>query len=309
MLIQITNNCNMGCPHCLNKSGQIGDTVNMQRWTFLSSLEHAQRNNASIILISGGEPTMHPNWYDFVRIALSGCYDFKEVLLVTNGSWVGTDVEECVTDLLTNEPMFSVQITCIKGLYKMYDALVPKLNDYIERLKKLEKKPGMLHDRVHLCIDVPIHYVSLGRAAENEKFRKLASLDMSTTTSCFMGALLGAQLSPRLRYSDVIEILESRGHYCKPRINYRGEIGWSESALCPNFASVFDSNEEIFTRCSEWRPCGRCADYVKLLENPFPKYVEARNILGIRKSVHTIIDGCRSLNGVRYPSVEPAVKL
>ena len=309
MLIQITNNCNMGCPHCLNKSGPGSSDCDMERWTFLSALEHAQINNARIILISGGEPTTHPHWYDFTRIALSGCYDFKEVLLVTNGSWVGTDVEECVTDLLTNEPMFTVQITCIKGLYKMYDELVPKLNDYIERLKKLEKKPGMLHDRVHLCIDVPIHYVSLGRAAENAKFRELASLDMSTTTSCFMGSLLGAQICPTLTYADIIGLLEIRGHYCKPRINYRGEIGWSESALCPNYASVHDSEKDIEVKCSQWRPCGKCADYKKLLENPFPKYIEARNILGIRKSIHTTIDGSRSLNGVRYPSVDPAVKL
>ena len=309
MLIQITNNCNMGCPHCMNNSRQIGDSANMERWTFLSSLEHAQRNNASIILISGGEPTMHPNWYDFVRIALTEVYDFREVLLVTNGSWVGTDVEECVTDLLMNEPMFTVQITCIKGLYKMYDELVPKLNDYIERLKKLEKKPGMLHDRVRLCIDVPIHYAALGRAAANHKFMELASLDISTTTSCFMGAILAAQMNKGVTYPKIIEILESRGHYCKPRINYLGGIGWSESSLCPSFASVHEQEHVIAYKCAAWRPCGQCADYKKLLENPFPKYIEARNILGIRKSVHTIIDGGRSLHGIKYPSVEPAVKL
>lgn len=274
----------MGCPHCLNNSGPSphGVNVDMDFRTFQRSLEHAKYNKVNFITLSGGEPTLHPSWHEFCKTALTRAYDFKEVMLITNGTWVGSYKEHVITQLLEEEMNFTVQITCIKGLYTRYDTLVPMLKDYIERLKKRETKPGMLHGRVHLCIDVPIHFVSLGRAADHKEYLEQAAKDWKISTSCFIGAQLSAQMSRGLTYAVAIDILETRGHYCRPRIDYRGGIGWSESSLCPSFANVHDEEATIAAKCRKWRPCGRCPDYQKLLNNPDIRYVQARKILGIK---------------------------
>lgn len=76
MYIQITNKCNMKCGHCgfsCNENGK-----NMSLRTFRKALEIAYE----FVSIGGGEPTIHPKFWQFVCEALA----VKEyVWLATNG--------------------------------------------------------------------------------------------------------------------------------------------------------------------------------------------------------------------------------
>lgn len=83
-------------------------------------------------------------------------------------------------------------------------------------------------------------------------------------------------------------VLEENNRFCKPFIDWEGGIHWSESHLCPEFFKIpphLTMDDAMFDQIAEaahaWRPCGKCADYKKLLNNNGPKYILAKKNLGI----------------------------
>lgn len=276
MLIQITNTCRMVCKHCLNDSKQYDSHMTSMTWNKV--LNHAKSSGVNVMLISGGEPTEHPYWNEIIDEA---CDNFTDVVIPTNGMWINTDKEDLMLMILKKHPNCQVQITSVRGYYPLYDKIVTSVRELKQRLKVHPDRDmrRVEFNQILPCIDVQLHMVSLGRAAKDSECLNLASADEATTTSCFMGSLVASQID----YKQVIQTMEGRGHFCKPRINYKGEIGWSESSLCPSFATVYNTPDEIQQKASEWRPCGKCRDYQKLLNNKQPKYLSAKAILGIQE--------------------------
>ena len=83
MYIQITDHCNMTCAHCCYSCGP-------RKKNFMDTriFEEAIRligNDA--LAIGGGEPTLHPRFWEFIGIGLGTC---DSVWLATNGSQTRT---------------------------------------------------------------------------------------------------------------------------------------------------------------------------------------------------------------------------
>ena len=78
MILAITSRCIMNCSHCL--SNCLPEGVDMQPDIFEQFLKF---NHPHIpILISGGEPTLHPNWFDMTQTLLEKGY---YTILLSNG--------------------------------------------------------------------------------------------------------------------------------------------------------------------------------------------------------------------------------
>lgn len=98
--IKITNNCNYCCPYCFAEEGR----QDLDRKTFLKSIELAKKIRVKNLEFCGGEPLMNKNFSKFVKIAREN--DFK-LILRTNGilvkkklkiiaenfSWVGISID------------------------------------------------------------------------------------------------------------------------------------------------------------------------------------------------------------------------
>lgn len=85
MYIQITTRCSMRCSHCCYSCGTAGETMSTK--TFLKACRLAWANGENIFL-GGGEPTMHPRFWEFIGLALryNGSDGEVEVGVITNGS-------------------------------------------------------------------------------------------------------------------------------------------------------------------------------------------------------------------------------
>lgn len=80
MYIQITKRCNMNCVHCgffCNYNGQ-----HMLYSDFYQAVMFAQ-DHTDFITIGGGEPTMHPRFWEILELSLR---NFSGVWMATNGS-------------------------------------------------------------------------------------------------------------------------------------------------------------------------------------------------------------------------------
>ena len=115
MLLQITNNCEGKCIHCLHTSlptSEVGFQC-MDDDTFLRSISFAKSIGSRLLMISGGEPTQHPFWYDLIKYVN---FEAKmKFVVASNGMWV---VDESYCELMKRvvkfENFLGFQITTHK---------------------------------------------------------------------------------------------------------------------------------------------------------------------------------------------------
>lgn len=81
MYIQITTRCNMKCRHCCFSCTNKG--IDMEWGTYQKALQLASEHGA-YIAIGGGEPTVHPKFWDYIDMALDDEF-IEGVWLATNG--------------------------------------------------------------------------------------------------------------------------------------------------------------------------------------------------------------------------------
>ncbi len=95
-LIEVTNKCNLNCPLCYADSGE-GEFLTLDNIEkMMDFFQDSEGGKAEILQISGGEPTIHPDIIDILKMAKAK--KFKYVMLNTNGIRIAED-EEFVREL------------------------------------------------------------------------------------------------------------------------------------------------------------------------------------------------------------------
>ena len=101
--IEITTRCNLGCAACARTALKLKSAF-MSRADFertLALLPHAYR----IVLVGLGEPLLHPELVDFIRLAVS--YG-RRVGLVTNGMLLNADMSKALCESGLSSVTFSI---------------------------------------------------------------------------------------------------------------------------------------------------------------------------------------------------------
>ncbi len=89
--IEITTRCNLGCPACARTQLKVKSRF-MPRDDFARVLEHLP-HAYRIVLVGLGEPLMHPEVVDFIKLAVAAR---RRVGLVTNGTLLDADLAEAL---------------------------------------------------------------------------------------------------------------------------------------------------------------------------------------------------------------------
>ena len=79
--LQITTKCNMNCAHCCYSCSMRGK--HMDNHLIQQAIDFAESIDNYSIAIGGGEPTLHPQFFDILKRSLQV---FDNVWLATNGS-------------------------------------------------------------------------------------------------------------------------------------------------------------------------------------------------------------------------------
>lgn len=122
-LVEITDKCNLSCPICYAESGteeffNSSDIPRIHRSlsqidTLLEAIV-ANEGEPQVVQISGGEPTIHPDFFQILDLAKSK--PIKHLMINTNGVRIAKDLEFC-EKLSTYMPNFEV--------YLQFDSLKP----------------------------------------------------------------------------------------------------------------------------------------------------------------------------------------
>ena len=115
--VRLTFDCNDHCVFCLDSDAHDGDM--RDRDDVKRQILEGRRAGATRLILSGGEPTIHPNYVDFVRLGRQAGY--PKIQTVTNGRMFsyGDFLERCL-DAGLSEITFSLH----GPNAKVHDALV-----------------------------------------------------------------------------------------------------------------------------------------------------------------------------------------
>ena len=92
-IIEITNHCNLECPICIVQNR---NNYHMTRAEFVSIIDGLVEKEGTLetINLSGGEPTLHPEFLDFLDLAKRP--QISRISISTNGLRIATDYEFCL---------------------------------------------------------------------------------------------------------------------------------------------------------------------------------------------------------------------
>lgn len=138
-LIEITNRCNLNCNTCYADAGS-GVDLNFEDITkMIKFASDSEYNKAEVLQISGGEPTLHKNIIEIIKLAKE---NFKHVMLNTNGLRIANDIE------------FVKELSKLVGGFEVYLQFDSLNNDV---LKTIRNTSDLLNIK-QKCIDVLNEY-------------------------------------------------------------------------------------------------------------------------------------------------------
>ena len=115
-LIEVTDRCNLKCPTCYAESSPTyGRHRTLEEIEWMFDIIVANEGEPDVIQISGGEPTIHPQFFEIMDIAKSK--PIRHLMLNTNGVRIAKDFE-FTKKLATYMPDFEV--------YLQFDSFKPE---------------------------------------------------------------------------------------------------------------------------------------------------------------------------------------
>lgn len=222
MLIKITKSCSNGCIHCLNDSKPCDDHMTIE--TFRDVLYFCKKYDNDLFgnMITGGEPTEHPKFLEFIDEYYK-MFSLDTILsILTNGHWIINN-QDIVLDLINKFPYIFFQVTYDSKYY-------PKKLDTTKRILR--------NPHVILCEKVDIY--PQGRALSN----KIPCSDKYKNPKCINSKLAVAQMI-NADLSEVLAQLRIANKHYIPAIHIDGSIGFGESDLCPRTCTIYNNEKEI----------------------------------------------------------------
>lgn len=218
MLVRVTERCNMGCSHCFIDAKPSGAHMTLD--TYKEVLRFIEWLKMPFILLSGGEPTQHPDIIKMVSLAKK---QKVKVILLSNGTFLEKIELKKKIDALN----ITIQITNDK---RYYPKRVPIINS-----------PNYMYT-TSIGEITPMHRAKINNIGSGRK-----------SPLCFN---LRSILRHYKDFKKSIEQLRQKGKMCTPSINIDGSISAGESNFCPAFGTV--DNREALTDNLYRFTCDKC---------------------------------------------------
>lgn len=237
MLLQITTQCFEGCSHCMANATPNGS--HMPKEAVAQAIRMIKRLKPSNIQVTGGEPTLHPQFYE-ICVELCELREDSElglhVILESNGSFMSDPEKTEKVKKLVEEWEVLVQVRTHPKYYPNYQNIINN-----QELRKIT--PYVFDDAIKL--------LPFGRAINYHR----DELDMTAKPICTNMFLASRQVDSMVA---VIHAMETNGFFCKPLIGADGAIHVGETATCRRLGSIWDTPAALFNTLRGKMPCGKC---------------------------------------------------
>ena len=274
--------CNEKCTHCMVNA--LPDGLHMKSATFAKALDFGLLNKLKIFSISGGEPTLHPEFFKLMHFMFTIIKN-KEVgvLLESNGWWI-EDKKMCerISKLLDHPQVLGMQISTNKKYYPNYEWTMSHREDY----EKLHSKIKFTAD--WQGVDTHLRYMGRGKNIMNKD-------DATGFPNCMNWVSYALNLNnfgiPRNKQcvQAIGEIAIMRGKVCTPYITYDGRISICEGDCVPSLISLDDwfvhtsrkLSDEMFKKILDFIPCNKCGTFKNMSQEMCYKFDNLREQFGL----------------------------
>lgn len=248
MLLKITERCRMGCTHCMDDAKPTGKDMDFD--TLRKAIEFYNLFGGVELIISGAEPTEHPDFKNFIRYIAkntNNIFGFSHVTVTTNGMNLDDSYYPLMEELSkTYNDKILWQVTHVPKYYKIpvdFTRPIFKRNDVV------------------VCNEIEAMY-PLGRAVKN-------NLPWSAKAPKCFNIRSAVRSFGNLQMATLT--LNKRLKFCTPQIDVYGNIKLGESMLCPVCSNINKSHDEIVKDISNFK-CEGC----KIILDRLPKeYLKA----------------------------------
>lgn len=250
MMIKITEQCGMGCTHCMNNASPNGRHMSLS--VMDDVIKFFNTYGGILAILSGGEPSEHPMFEEIICKFMDGIRKDAAVALATNGLWMQDNSK--LVEKFENKygKRLMIQVTSDSRFYPVS----------IDR-----NNPVYKHKNV-VVVNKVLHIYPQGRAIANQ-----LPHEMPKATKCTNIRLITHQVAVK-KLVFIIAMMSTKGFQCTPHITIDGDIKLGESDLCPVCSNIYKSEEEIILDILGFK-CYQCGKH--LYEN-LPE--QARVILG-----------------------------
>lgn len=131
--VEITRRCNWNCKFCYNTwkhSDEYPNTLDLSYDKFKNIINESLENGCTSLKISGGEPTLHPKFNNFIEYASEMGMNIS---LFTNG----TLLDENMISFLKNNKISTVLIS-LHGLQNQHELYTNIYNSYNKTIRTIE---------------------------------------------------------------------------------------------------------------------------------------------------------------------------
>ena len=254
----------MACPHCLDDANPHAPLMSEE--TCSKAVSFAKHSGDYLLIVSGGEPTEHPKFFDCCRIVSQAGLRFS---VCSNGMWLGDPQKEWAMEKVARLNGFcGGQIYTNPKWYRLHKQTVAKW-----------KEVGAKWEAMHFVFDTTDirGMKDIGRAKTCPEALKEAEAS-PYHNSCLSSCLTLAQ-SPTPQ--EFFRLMFMQQRFCTPMVDFKGDVHMSESCLCPTCGNVNKDNfDALWLKMRAFRPCGGCLGCRKYLTENTPKMAMARRILG-----------------------------
>lgn len=236
MLVTITNQCQMGCSHCLEDAQPVGQHMTLE--TYKKALSFIERTYRSIkiIMISGGEPTEHPQLFEFLDLLGPEWH----TILMSNGLFLK---DEKIKNKVFSYKNLAIQI----------------YNDprYYPVTVEDPKHPRIVYgNRINLMSP-------FGRAVKNGIKSERSAPVCFNLRSC---------ARTTKNFSEAVLALRMNGKMCTPSIKITGDIIAGEAPTCYKIGTVESSEDDLLKNLLSMS-CNKCG-LENNLSAPLKKYIQ-----------------------------------
>jgi hypothetical protein len=219
MLVKITTKCSMGCTHCMEEALPEGECMSMDMFEKTLSFIEKCYNGVKIIMISGGEPTEHP---EILKI-IERLKDWNAYLL-SNGLFLSGPLREPILNSgigiqIYNDPQYyPIRVEPLDPI--IYPQVI--YSGFINLLTPLGRAKGMKTTRISpTCFNLRscVRYIR-----------------------DFQGGIMTLRLSHKL---------------CSPSVDIYGNVRAGESRFCHQIGNV-ESSFAILANNLLSMKCNKC---------------------------------------------------
>lgn len=163
VIFEITTSCNLKCKHCFyQQSDEFISNCFLRKEKAFSLVDKFKNNNINQVVLTGGEPTVHP---DFVEIAKYAKKNISKVTLCTNGVIENDKLKKEIIDL--NFDTYTISIdSCAENNHDEFRGKKGAFKNVIAFAKLLKEK------NKNLSVHIALHQKNIDRIEKTIDFCK-----------------------------------------------------------------------------------------------------------------------------------------